>query len=304
MGIYGQTYRFSIGPGLTPAVKFLLISNVAVFLLQNIFPHFFDNLALNKSQVLSDFAWWQLVTYMFLHGDLWHILFNMLVLWMIGSELEQHWGSKQFLIYYFLCGVGAGLFNMIFAPPDVKVLGASGAVYGLLAAFGYLFPERVITLLLFFILPVQIKVKYLVIGLAAISVFFGVFGQEAGVAHFAHLGGMLVGFLYLRLHPKWSGYGRRSYGGMGIYSSKGSSSSARFPKLRAWFQRRLESRRRMELSRRRQRELHLRERVDAILDKINEVGYDNLSEDEKEVLRKASRMLSQEDLRSQDFGPN
>ncbi len=146
---------------------------------------------------------WQFVTHMFMHGGFSHIFFNMFALWMFGSIIEQRFGAKRFLIFYFICGLGAAACHMavqgylyhstgnigILQTPTV---GASGAVYGLLFAFGYLWPNAVLHL--YFAIPV--KAKYVVIGLAAIGLFSGISNNPGdNVAHFAHLGGMLAGFL-------------------------------------------------------------------------------------------------------------
>ncbi len=319
MSIYGQSHRFGIGSAWTPAVKTLILANIVCFVLQNLVDLVFkvDYLqawfALSPLSSLAqpaqlafreDFAVWQLFTYMFLHGDIWHILFNMLVLWMFGCELERFWGTKEFFRYYVICGVGAGLVHLLLNfNSAIPVLGASGAIFGVLAAFGLTFPDMIITFLLFFILPVQLRAKYLVMIVAAIALYLGVRGPADGVAHFAHLGGMLVGFLYLKVNWPWKSSGRRNFDYQS-YSPPGSHSPGFTAKISDWFKRRAEARRRMEIVRRRQDEMHLRERVDAILDKINEVGFDNLTPEEKQILKRASQSLNQENIRSQDFGPN
>ncbi len=310
MGLYGQSYRFGMGAGLTTAVKYLILANVSCFILQHVFSrelmYWFE---LIPAWVVHKLALWQLFTYMFLHGytDIFHILINMLVLWMFGCELEREWGSKQFLLYYFICGAGAGLFQVFLdINSTISVVGASGAIYGLLMAFGLLFPERIITFLIFFILPVNIKAKYLVMIIGGISLFSGVFGPASNVAHFAHLGGMIVGFLYLKMDWRWKAARNRagSWKGTAYTPPAPGKSSRGLASLKDWFRRRGQKRRQMEVVRRRQREINLRERVDAILDKINEVGYHNLTDEEKQILKRASQFLSQERMRSQDFGPN
>jgi membrane associated rhomboid family serine protease len=307
MSPYGQSYRFEIGAGMTTAVKYLIIANFGCFLLQNLSGSWLSWAELVPAQVVHQFAVWQLVTYMFLHGGPWHIIINMLMLWMIGCEIERYWGAKQFLLYYFICGIGAGVcqtvIQILFFNPHASVIGASGAVYGLLMAFGILFSDRMITLLILFILPVHIMAKYLVMIMAVLSLLLGVFGDDSGVAHFAHLGGMLVGFVYLKFDWRWRVPGRKSARTF-EYSSTSGGTARGLPALKNWFRQRAQKRRHMEVVRRRQRELHLRERVDAILDKINEVGYENLSDEEKQILRRASQSLSRENLRSQDYGPN
>jgi hypothetical protein len=161
-------------------------------------------------------------------------------------------------------------------------------------AFGVLFPNRVITLLLLFILPINIKVKYLVTIAGLVVLYSSLFSvKEPGgdVAHFAHLGGMLVGFIYLKnIKPSL----RWSYG-----SFSGRSQKAGMSRLTKWFRQRTEKRRQMQVVRRRQQEVQLRERVDVILDKINEVGYENLTDEEKQILKKASQYLSQKNLHSE-----
>lgn len=276
MAYYDRTYRLGFGGGLTTAIKYLLLANGAVFLLQMVLPTSGGEQLLIKwfgmrpALVLSKFYVWQLFTYIFLHGDPWHLIINMFFLWMFGCEVERTMGTREFLRYYFICGVGAGLFHLVinFNSPTV-VIGASGAIYGVMAAFAVLFPERVITLLLFLILPVQIKAKYLVMIFAGISLLLGAFGSNDGVAHFAHLGGMLVGFAYLKLG--W-----------------------RLDYLTTWMRQQRESRQAVQNLKKHQAMQRIRERVDEILDKINEVGYDQLDENEKRILQEASEKFSQE----------
>lgn len=187
-----------------PGVKWLIIVNVAVYIL-----YFFGSLWRGEpilvflNLVPFDVARrgeiWQLVTYMFLHsaGSISHILFNMLALWMFGAAIEQTWGTRRFLQYYFICGIGAGicvvLANLVFGDPYQHVIGASGAIYGLLLAFGMLFPEQEI--LIMFLFPV--KAKYMVMIFGAIA-FLSSFQAGGTVSNLAHLGGMLVGFIYIR----------------------------------------------------------------------------------------------------------
>lgn len=299
MGIYGQQQQIGFGGGITPAVKYLIITNVGCFFLQQVVldnPALLSWLALKPDFILHRFAIWQFVTYMFLHGGVFHILINMFILWMFGVELERYWGTRQFTIYYFVCGIGAGVVQLLVSiilnqNPYIEVIGASGAIYGLLMAFGMLFPNRIITLLLLFILPVQLKAKYLVMIFGLIALF-GAFSSEGdNVAHFAHLGGMLVGFLYLK-----NAKAARRWGYDGLRPKTRQAAPNRFSQ---WVRKRTEKRRHMQIVRRRQQELQLRERVDAILDKINEVGYENLSDEEKQILKKASQYLSQQNLHSE-----
>ncbi|MBI3680723.1 MAG: rhomboid family intramembrane serine protease [Acidobacteria bacterium] len=187
------------------AVKWLLISNIALFVIYYFavrtgFGALFHPFALAPGAVLGSFAVWQLVTYMFLHdpGGFGHILFNMLTLWMFGADLERAWGWRTFLRYYFLCGIGAGICvvigNLLFGSLNTRTIGASGAIYGLLLAFGLLWPDR--TVLFSFLFP--IKAKYFVMIMGAIAFMSSVGGSEGGVSHVAHLGGMIFGYAYLK----------------------------------------------------------------------------------------------------------
>jgi membrane associated rhomboid family serine protease len=156
-------------------------------------------MALRPDDVIHRFYLWELITYLFLHGGWFHIIFNMFALWMFGSDLESRWGGKQFLFYYFLTGIGAGILDVtlsaLFHPAiPSATIGCSGAVYGLLLAYGMLFPDRLIYL--YMIIP--IKAKWFVVIMGAIEFVSSFSGPGSGVSHVAHLGGMLFGFLYLR----------------------------------------------------------------------------------------------------------
>ena len=147
---------------------------------------------------------WQLITYMFLHGGFMHIFFNLFVLWMFGQQIEHLWGTKRFVIYYFLTGIGAGILHLsLAAGGGVPTVGASGAVFGVLLAFGMMFPNREIMLIF---LPIPIKAKYFVIMIGAFELFAGVSGLQTGIAHFAHLGGLVVGYILIRLWGIKGGY--------------------------------------------------------------------------------------------------
>jgi membrane associated rhomboid family serine protease len=193
----------SFGPGaLTPAIKILIITNVAAFLASLVAPVLKLYFGLSPSSVYGQFAVYQLVTYMFLHADVGHILFNMLALWMFGTDLERTWGTRFFTKYYFVTGVGAGVVTVLWALSPMPyadtlayslVIGASGAIYGVLLAYGMYFPHRVI--LLFLLFPVQAKYAVMIFG--AIAFIFSLDAGGGGVAHTAHLGGLLVGYVYL-----------------------------------------------------------------------------------------------------------
>jgi len=141
---------------------------------------------------------WQFVTYMFLHGSFFHILFNMLALWMFGSELEYLWGTRRFVKYYFFTGVGAAITSTLVTPHStIPTIGASGAIYGLLLAYGVTFPNRPI--LLYFLFP--IRAKYFVILFGVVELLASFSQPHSGIAHFAHLGGLLFGWIYLKGFP-------------------------------------------------------------------------------------------------------
>jgi membrane associated rhomboid family serine protease len=183
-------------------MKVIVGINVVMFLAQGVLPGVTLALGLLPVAVTGDLEIWRLVTYMFLHGGLFHLLFNMLVLWMFGTELERIWGTQYFVKFYFVTGVGAGMLTVLFAllPLGVAqevhqsvVVGASGAIYGLLLAYALYFPDRPILLMALFPIPA----KYFVMIIGAISLYSS-FGSTGGVAHATHLGGLVVGYLYLK----------------------------------------------------------------------------------------------------------
>ena len=194
---------------MTPAVKLLIWANVACFvgawLLQVGFGVSVLGLAgLRPESVLSGFWVWQPVTYMFLHAGLFHILFNMLALWMFGVELERLWGRTFFLKYYFVTGVGAAVTTLLLSLVPIGfgdllwntvTVGASGAVYGLLLAYALYFPDRPIYIMALFPVPA----RYFVLIMGGIALMSSVGGNQGGVANTAHLGGLLFGYLYLRV---------------------------------------------------------------------------------------------------------
>lgn len=151
---------------------------------------------------VPSFHLWQLITYGFLHGNFSHLFMNLFALWMFGGAIERYWGWRRFTVYYFVCLVGAGLVQLTVMHWHVQAggqpyptLGASGAVFGLLLAFGMMFPNERIMLLF---PPIPLKAKWLVIGYGALELFFGVAGIASNIAHFAHVGGMFFGFLLIQ----------------------------------------------------------------------------------------------------------
>ncbi|MDQ6759235.1 MAG: rhomboid family intramembrane serine protease [Acidobacteriota bacterium] len=197
----GSVFSF---PGFPKGVKWLLIANAAVFILG-----FFSGLvqldrplgvlALVPIEVVKLFAIWQLATYLFLHSGFGHIIWNMLALWMFGADLERAWGTKRFLQFYFFCGVGAGIcvvlanYILPWGNPLVATIGSSGAIFGILLAYAMLYPNR--TILWGFLIPIQVKYFVLIIGVVT---FMSSFQANHGVSEFAHLGGLLFGYIYMK----------------------------------------------------------------------------------------------------------
>ena len=196
---------------LPPVTKALLVANGIVFVLQLLvgnaaFAAFMlwplGDPGMDPFSQLPQFLPWQLVTYSFLHGSFAHVGFNMLALVMFGAPLEYTWGNRRFATYYFTCVIGAGLCQLVVGSwtvieggPAIATLGASGGVFGLLLAYGMLFPNQRVMLL---IPPIPMKARTLVIVYGAIELLLGFSGLQPGVAHFAHLGGMLFGWLLIR----------------------------------------------------------------------------------------------------------
>jgi len=201
---YQPNTQFSIFP---PAVKHLLIVNLLVFV------------ALSNPMLyrfLMEFgALWpigsglfiptQLVTYMFLHAGFGHIIFNLFALWIFGQGIENFWGTKRFATYYFLTGIGAALIHMWIGGTGAPTVGASGAVFGILLAFGMMFPDRYIIML---IPPIPIKAKYFVAIFGVFELVSGLMRPDSGIAHFAHLGGMVVGYILIKF---WGLKGENHY---------------------------------------------------------------------------------------------
>ena len=256
---------WGFGSGITDTVKKLLIINGICFVLEYLFPRIIIPLfALNPQVVVSRFFIWQFVTYMFLHSRIDHIGWNMFLLWMFGSEIERMWGPKAFLKYYLITGIGAGIIHVIFS--GSSAIGASGAIMGVLVAFALMFPDRRVMLLF---PPILLPAKILVLIYAGIDILIGVSGSPDGIAHFAHLGGALVGYLYLKYDWRWSALKKR---------------------FEDW-----QRKRRMRVVHRQEEEKEkLRRLVDQVLDKANDVGMENLTRDEKLLLKKASQILNQE----------
>jgi membrane associated rhomboid family serine protease len=200
---------FSFGPGpVSTTLKALIAANVVMFLVTTFARTVVPYLGLVPSLILQKFWVWQVATYMFLHGGIFHIVFNMLALWMFGAELERIWGTRYFLKFYFVTGIGAGALTVLFStlPFDFAqqvqhsvVIGASGAIYGLLLAYALYFPERPIYM--YFVFPIPAKIFVAIMGAIA---FFSSLSETGGTANATHLGGLVIGYLFLkgaRMHP-------------------------------------------------------------------------------------------------------
>ena len=210
---------------ITPAVKNILLINVAVYIIQLLLQVsgsgnvLIGNFALNFSQAIFGLKPWTIFTYMFLHGSFFHILFNMLVFFFIGVELERTWGARKFTLFYLLTGLGAGIFIALVTAFRIWILGnplaaneftvgASGAIFALMLAYSLIYAERQITLLLFFILPVTIRAKYLVWASLLLTIIFVPF-SGASISHSGHIGGILAGMLFFIIFKNQSAF---SYG--------------------------------------------------------------------------------------------
>ena len=308
MGLGDRDYYRPSGFGgfsfMPPVIKKLLIINGAVFFLSLIAKNIVIGNMLLESWLVkwfglipfgfqgATFLPWQLVTYQFLHGDFYHVLFNMFMLWMFGMEIENLWGSKKFLTFYLLCGVGAGLFQLVFAPlmgsGVAPTIGASGAVYGVMLAFAMFFPNRYI--FIYFLLP--IKAKYLI---AILMVFeFMSVGDMSFVAHLAHIGGAFTGLIFILLER------RQTIDLNKIFDSFKRPSGNTFTSSGSKFRRpmgfgrgdkQVQDAEFYEVNNKSKDENSLsnQEEIDRILDKISQSGYQNLTEREKRILFEASK---------------
>jgi membrane associated rhomboid family serine protease len=296
-----------------PVIKNLLIINAAIFFVQmignqiavgggltleNIIIKYFALIPLDGltagyagNQVIQwNFLPWQLITYQFLHGDFWHLFFNMLMLWMFGMEIENSWGSKKFIYYYLLCGVGAGLSHLFLSPllggGNAPTVGASGSIYGVLIAFALMFPNRYI--FLYFFIP--IKAKYLIgIFIIIYNLYPLTSGIQTNVAYLAHLGGALTGFLFImfdksiqveikRLFSRSAYRTTKPFNPLGGLTDKFKKKEANIEDAKYY-----DVKDENQVS---------QEEIDKILDKISQSGYQNLTEEEKRILFKASKKMN------------
>lgn len=257
-------------PGLSPAIKALVVANVVLYVLGWLVAGEFTRLfGLVPAQVLGERWVWQPFTYLFLHGNLVHLLFNLLALWMFGAPVEKQWGSREFLKFYLLCGVGAGLVSVAAAPHShAPIIGASGAIYGLLIAFAMLYPEAVVYLYGFF----PIKARHMAVLFGVVEFAAGAADATPGVARVAHLSGMAIGYLYIRWW--W------------ILKLRAKAGLADLLRLRATQVRRAEPERVAVRPSSAPAPGEDMAEVDRILDKILEHGESSLTSDELDVLRR------------------
>jgi membrane associated rhomboid family serine protease len=309
MGLDSRDYYNPSGHGgfsfFPPVLKKILIVNVVIFFIQmisdnlmfggipmgRILDHYF---ALNPLGDYPDggpssFYVWQLLTYQFMHGSFTHILFNMFMLWMFGMEIENMMGSKKFLIFYLVCGVGAGLVQLLIPPLMGEAvgptIGASGAVFGIMIAFAMYFPDRYI--LLYFLIP--IKAKYMIAFLVVIE-FLSV-GNQSLIAHFAHIGGAATAFIFILIDRK---------NRLGVSSMFDSIKRPRNTFSSSGFGRTFGSRKTKHddiedakfydiNDSTRDNDVITQDDIDRILDKISQSGYQNLTDREKKILFEASK---------------
>ena len=254
------------GRNFPPVIKAMIILNVLVFVLVHIGMRMriplHTYLGLVPLNVIKQFMVWQLVTYLFVHAGLWHLLINMLILWMFGAPLENIWGKGKFFTFYFFTGIGAGICSLIaYWGGTTPVVGVSGVIFGLLVAHAVLFPESII--LFFFLFPM--KIKYAVWIFVGIDLLSALSNPGSGVAYFAHLGGGLLGYIYLK--NDWIQQ-KMSY--LDVFRWK-------------------ELRDRKRAVKKEEQARDLGTEVDRILDKISRNGIHSMTKKEKKILDQRSR---------------
>jgi len=276
---YDGDYHRPVGfhPGITNGVRWLLIANVVCFIIQQLIGIAFRSevlFGLVPALVIIRGFVWQPVTYMFLHGGVFHLLWNMLALWVFGCDVERRWGTRRFVRFYLFGGLSAAVCTLVVALINERIavsptIGASGAVLGVLAAYAMMFPDNRITLLFMLVLPITMKAKTLAIGYTVITVLIILSTPvgAGGVAHFAHLGGLAFGYLYVKY---------------------GNSLEMALRRRRA---RRSEHRLWARAEQREENEKFMREQVDPILDKISREGVESLTRRQRAILRRAQKTV-------------
>ncbi len=302
MGMDYRDYNYSSGGSrfsmFPPVIKSLLIINAVIFFLNMIADNISiggdslgNYIVLNFGLLPYDSSWfkiWQLITYQFLHdtSGFGHIFWNMFLLWMFGAEVENMWGSKKFLIYYLTCGVGAGITQLVFS--SSTTIGASGSIYGIMVAFAMMFPNRLIYV--YFLIPV--RAKFLILGLVVVEFF--ALGRPSLVAHLAHIGGAVTGFVMMLMnYSNIAGVGnifKQSRPGGNPFNKKetfnfrkpfGNPDKSKDVTEAKFYD--------ISDSNTPDSDEITQEDIDRILDKISQSGYQNLSEKEKKILFEASK---------------
>ncbi|MBZ0199241.1 MAG: rhomboid family intramembrane serine protease [Ignavibacteriaceae bacterium] len=237
-----------------------------------------------------NFQVWQLITYQFMHGNFSHILFNMFALWMFGMEVENMWGSKKFLYFYLSAGIAAGLLHLFLSPllggGAAVTIGASGSIFGVLTAFALLFPDRLI--FLYFFIPV--KAKYLIAGMILLE-FLLVDSANSGVAHLAHLGGALLGFIWILADPSINADIKRMFKRNPYQTNKPKNPFGSMGDMFKKKDKPIEDATFYEVNDKNTEQSFSQKEIDAILDKISHSGYQNLTEHEKKILFEASKKM-------------
>jgi len=264
-----SSYNYNkMGNNISNGVRTLLIINITIFMITNLLGmryEFFSKFGLVPYQFFQELNLWQPITYMFLHGNLIHILFNMLVLWMFGNELERILGKSKFLELYFFCGIGSGIITLLFNYNSyTPVVGASGAIYGLFAAYAIIYPNR--NVYFYFLFP--IKIKYLLFLISSISFLSIILQQNTSISHITHLGGIIFCLIYFNIN-KISNY-KKIF--TSLYKTKDGNKIVSINKKKM------------------NRELE----INNILDKINLSGIESLSQNELNKLKDSSEIHSDE----------
>ena len=252
-----------MGIALTAGVRALLIANTIAFfptLISGVSGYYYFLFALQPSTTIGKFFIWQVITYSFLHANLWHYLFNMLALYMFGIEVEEQLGTKKFLIYYFVCGASAGIISIPFFWHGA-IVGASGAIFGVLYFFAKLFPYRQV--LLFFLIPVPALTAVWVFGV--ISLFSAFSSSGGNIAHLTHIAGLFTAWLLWKYRNVIDGY-------INNYEFK-----------------RKKSRMETVFSKQKSRQEYFDNQVDPILEKVSEHGIHTLTDKEKQILAEAKK---------------
>ena len=263
---------------ITPGIKKILIANIVVFAVQQVFPQIIYYFALYWAGLVNNFFVWTPITYMFLHGGFGHIFFNMFALWIFGTELESKFGTDRFYLLYFLGGFIGGMLHLAISGL-IPTIGASAGVMAIVVAYGFTFPNRIIYLNFF----IPVKAIWLAIGYVALDLIGAFSSTGGGIAHLAHLGGALVGFLFTRSKTKFgklSNFFRNIPKIIKVEKVNKKPSKRKKPGFTVH-----------EGSSDNEKATYYQKKVDEILDKINEVGYLNLSDDDRELLDRGSKFL-------------